>query len=152
MKEKKPAPAAAWPVASAIGAMVLGVVLLGSVVTVGVVRLAGREQPQRMARPAKAQPEVIDLMALINTKYDSISGTWIHDRNTMDVRKGGASFLRIPIAVPAEYQLTMQVTRLSGSNTFGIGLVTSKSQVVACLDAHEGRMHTGLELLDRAYV
>ena len=53
--------------------------------------------------------------------------------------------------VPAEYTVSLKVRRLTGKNTFALGIPVGKQQVLVALDAHAGTV-SGLEFLDGKHV
>jgi hypothetical protein len=104
------------------------------------------------AASSKKQHAAQDLMGDIDLRRDVVSGAWQRAGKRIVSPHGGPGRLVLPTDVPPEYDLTVTVTRLSGANTLAAGLVVQGHPVLACLDAHEGRLHCGLEMLDGKYV
>lgn len=93
--------------------------------------------------------EPIHLLEGVNADSDSFGGQWLKEAvgGVLSPKKGTA-ILRLPINVPAEYRLKLELTRLSKSGAFGVGLVAGGRRFLAIFDDGTEKKVSGLELLD----
>jgi hypothetical protein len=112
-----------------------------------------RVEKQLTAFPAEKLGESagtsVDLLAEIDVKRDTVAGDWKKADGALFSLKGNPALISIPHAVPSEYDLLIEVERIKGSDTFAVGLVSSKGQFIVSLDSNTvGGRISGLEFID----
>ncbi|HTI50272.1 MAG TPA: hypothetical protein VL475_04950 [Planctomycetaceae bacterium] len=89
-----------------------------------------------------------NLLSLIDSERDSVVGTWkLDDSGLAFDRAEGASSLQIPVDVPEEYRLNLELERRAGTDSFVIGLPIGGVMTIVVLDGASGRTY-GLNALD----
>jgi hypothetical protein len=76
----------------------------------------------------------INLLRLVNPKLDAVSGQWRAEGRSLSCSAADAARLLLPYQPPEEYDLTVVLTRRSGSDAACIGLVGGGTQFGATLD------------------
>lgn len=105
---------------------------------------------QRVLLERHSNSRTIDVLARIDPQRDAANGTWLKDNRGLYSPRGSSfAGLRLPIAVPEEYALTIVAERPIGWNgmlpALVVGLAAVPAQFVAIVDWEET---TGLEPLD----
>ena len=94
---------------------------------------------RRPAAPAPAKPG-IDLLALVDPKRDSSSGTWKLEKGALISPVGApTAFQQIPYAPPEEYDLRIEAARREGQADFYVGVVGGGKQMLLHIDGGDGR-------------
>lgn len=88
--------------------------------------------------------EEVDIIALIDSKLDSVRGTW-NVRGTTLVSQA-VDILEIPYVPPDEYDLRLIVERKSGTENLSVGIVVGGRQVAVGMD--EMGNQAGLHRID----
>ena len=90
----------------------------------------------------------IDLLAKVNPKKDSLSGSWHIGGGTLrvDLPPGAPAILEMPYTPPEEYDVLVTVERTDGIDRFVVGLVAAGKAFGISLGATTG----GLYCLDNA--
>lgn len=118
---------------------------------------AARQKPKQLSPPNHSEyaclrtsaDAKINLLPLIQVRWDTVSGTWNIVSGALVSQAGEAALIAIPFdALPREYDLQIEVERKKGMDTFAIGLVVGAAQFVATIDSNTigGRL-SGLEFL-----
>ncbi|MBI3864043.1 MAG: hypothetical protein HY290_19335, partial [Planctomycetia bacterium] len=81
----------------------------------------------------------------------AVRGVWRIDGGHIVSPDDPVALLQLPRNPPEEYILSMRVRRISGINTFAIGIPVGARQVLVALDAHASTV-SGLERLDGRFV
>jgi hypothetical protein len=165
-----PAP---WLVLLGVGgaALLLVVVVIG--LSVGFRLLAGRSQqesdtaqldpPRPRSRPpapptppntpapnAPPTPNMsIDLLSQIDPARDSVNGEFRIEDGALLIPPVRAAHLEIPVSPPASYRLEVVVQRLTGTDSFQIGLVCGDGESMMIFDGFRPKV-SGLNLLDQS--
>jgi serine/threonine protein kinase len=101
-----------------------------------------------------AEPQSIDLLALVDLSRDRQADTWTVPKPGQllaTARKNGHFALVLPWSPPAEYRLRLKVTRLPrlGVGPLRIGLSQGASRFLIIVDAHsEKPFYSGLAVID----
>ncbi|HEX5445086.1 MAG TPA: hypothetical protein VFW87_14705, partial [Pirellulales bacterium] len=92
--------------------------------------------------------EPVDLLKRIDVARDQVDGDWKREGTALlSPRKAGAR-LQIPYEPGGEYTLTVTAERLSGTDSFILGLIVGGRQVAMTLDGYGGET-SGLADLDQ---
>jgi hypothetical protein len=81
----------------------------------------------------------------------AVAGVWRIEGGEIVSPDDPVALLQLPQHPPEEYILTLRVRRISGNNTFAIGIPIGGRQVLVALDAHASTV-SGLEHLDGRFV
>ena len=76
-----------------------------------------------------------------------VRGSWTVTEKSVESPDEPVALLQFVDRPPADYAISLTLQRLSGDNTFAIGLPIGGQQVLMALDAHAGKF-SGLEFLD----
>jgi serine/threonine protein kinase len=90
-------------------------------------------------RKPSAAPKAVDLLTLVDPSRDAVSGKWQIEAGALSCSSGEAARLMVPYQPPEEYDLTMVLSRRSGSDAIVVGLVGGSVQFGASLDAMSGQ-------------
>jgi tRNA A-37 threonylcarbamoyl transferase component Bud32 len=104
--------------------------------------VTGRGTPLPPARrPAKTEvpPTTIDLMGLIRTGRDVVTGSWSKKGGRLISDDQPFNRLAIPYEPPAEYDLQMTFTRLTGTQDINQIFVAGGRQLIWSMNAGDGR-------------
>lgn len=102
---------------------------------------AGQEPPPSLAKGP------VDLLKHIDPKRDAITGDWSIADGVLQSPAAEFACLAAPPPPAPEYRLTVRLERLQGIDTFSVGLPIGKQQVIAAVDAWDGKF-SGLEKID----
>jgi serine protease Do len=91
--------------------------------------------------------QTTDLLKLIDTRRDTLKGSWAMDRETLVTKGEGRSVLQVRQALPEQYQLKFTVERTRGERGLNIAIVVGGEPVMIVLDAWKGSS-TGLTMID----
>ena len=108
--------------------------------------------PGVLAAPPASEGKPLDLLSVIELPRDILSGNW--ERDGKSIRAMGNSFaakLVAPIEPPAEYKLTFQAARETGTSALFINLPTAGHLATFAIDGH-GSTVSGLQLDDGQYI
>lgn len=105
-----------------------------------------RQLEQRVARL-----ERLGSHDLVEPGMLAVRGVWRIDSGQIVSPDDPVALLQLPRDPPEEYILSMRVRRISGNNTFAIGIPVGGRQVLVALDAHACTV-SGLEHLDGRFV
>lgn len=98
------------------------------------------------AGPALAGGREHNVMAQVDLSEDVVLGTWRADRaGAVEVREGGMSVLRLPVAVSGSYALKVRVIRTTGNSGLIMLLPVGARHVMLIID-HDGV--SGLSMID----
>ncbi|HWB11625.1 MAG TPA: hypothetical protein VG826_20510 [Pirellulales bacterium] len=97
--------------------------------------------------PTKLAGEPTDFLKQINVKRDTVSGKWSLNDGMLTSPAEEFTCLALPSPPAGEYRLTVDLQRLQGIDTFSVGLPIGKHQVIAAIDAWDGKF-SGLERID----
>ena len=105
-----------------------------------------RELEQRLARL-----ECLQGVDLVVPGMQAAAGVWQLEGREIVSPDDPVALLQLPRHPPEEYIVTLRVRRISGKNTFAVGIPIGGRQVLVALDAHAGTV-SGLEHLDGRFV
>ena len=88
-----------------------------------------------------------DLLTLIDTRRDTIKGSWTMDGETLVTKGEGRSVLQVRQALPDQYQLKFTVERSRGERGLNVAIVVGGEPVMVVIDAWKGSS-TGLTMID----
>jgi hypothetical protein len=88
---------------------------------------------------------------LIVPEMRAVAGVWRIEGTEIVSPDDSVALLQLPKHPPEEYILSLRVQRISGNNTFAIGIPIGGRQVLVALDAHLSTI-SGLENLDGKFV
>jgi len=81
----------------------------------------------------------VNLLRLIDPTKDTVSGQWRLENGALLSSAGNAHRLMIPYQPPEEYDVTMVVSRRTGTDNISMGLVFGGAQFNLSIDAHSGQ-------------
>ncbi|HEY3966093.1 MAG TPA: protein kinase [Planctomycetaceae bacterium] len=99
---------------------------------------------ERAPKPESLPAAAVDVLAQGTLP---VTGGWTIQRDRIISPAAPSAILQLPYHVPEEYVVSLLVRRISGNNTFAIGVPVAGQQVLIALDAHESSL-CGLEYLD----
>jgi len=101
---------------------------------------AGRLQGGRVRTPAADTQSdgSVNLLTMIDPKIDALSGIWHRSDGPLEMVKDNMTVLQIPYDLPESYTVSLRVKRVSGTNTFGLGLKVGESRALIAMDAYDG--------------
>lgn len=88
---------------------------------------------ERVPAPFNAK-NVVDLLAQLGTLPQSVAGNWTIDAGALKSPDTSAARMPAPVALPPQYDLTLDVTRLSGEKEFAVGFVRGGKQSLLLID------------------
>lgn len=148
-------PAVPRPVAMLLGAIagvIFVAVLLKLFSTMGprppvvATKTTSETKTKVIVDPPTPLKQPVDLLALIDPAQHTVAGQWQREGGGLESSISRPSLLRVPYLPPAEYDLTLAVERVQGSDCFVVGLVAGGRNCQVVLDS--GTFSRGLELLD----
>lgn len=77
---------------------------------------------------------VVDLLAQLGSLPQSVSGNWAVDAATLKSPVTATARMPVPVAVPPQYDLTLDVQRLSGDREFAVGFLQGGRQSLLLID------------------
>ena len=80
----------------------------------------------------------VDLLKLIRPDKDAVKGKWSFQGDTLISPADATARLQIPYEPPAEYDVTLNVERKSGNNSFVVGLMVGGRQCQVEMDGTQG--------------
>lgn len=101
---------------------------------------------QRVARLERLRGE-----DLVTPGMKAVKGVWSIDGPELISPDDAVALMQLPHHPPEEYILSLRVRRITGNNTFAVGVPLGGRQVLVALDAHAGTI-SGLEYLDGRFV
>jgi hypothetical protein len=105
-----------------------------------------RQLEERLARLERLHGEDVIVPGM-----RAVAGVWRIDGKEIVSPDDPVALLQLPKHAPEEYILSLRVRRISGNNTFAIGVRIGGRQVLVALDAHLSSI-SGLEYLDGKFV
>lgn len=100
-----------------------------------------------LPRAAPASAEVVDLLQHIDPKLDAVHGDWQMTENGLLSPDRAEARIQVPFSPPDDYELRIVAQRVSGKETFLIGLVVDGWQTMMAIDGWGGNVG-GLHFLD----
>jgi len=100
--------------------------------------------------PRPLPPPPLDLLALVDPSVDTVHGKWTREADGLVVEAGVRAYrIQVPYEPPEEYDLRATVERLSGKQTFHLGILCSGRPCSVLLDAPvDTHAVSGLHVLD----
>lgn len=92
----------------------------------------------------------IELLDTIEISSNVVSGTWNRVNNAYVCEPSGGT-LMVPVAVTGSYEISLKYVRRTKPNWTGIILPIGNRQVLASVDANEGKF-LGLQYVDRKFI
>ncbi|HVJ66328.1 MAG TPA: hypothetical protein VM510_00010 [Caulifigura sp.] len=80
----------------------------------------------------------VNLLTMIDPRLDAVHGLWHRTEGPLESFKESMAVLQIPYDLPESYTLTTHVKRVSGTDSFGLGLKVGDSQALLVMDAYDG--------------
>ncbi len=77
---------------------------------------------------------VVDVLAQLGSLPQSVSGNWKTDAGTLKSPLTATARMPVPVAVPPQYDLTVDVERRSGDKEFAVGFVQGGRQSLLLFD------------------
>ena len=81
----------------------------------------------------------VDLLALVDTNKNAFNGTWKKEGGNLVSSTQAFSRIQVPYSPPEEYDLQVDLTRISGQQDISIGLVYRGKQCHVALDRYNGK-------------
>ncbi|OYV86037.1 MAG: hypothetical protein B7Z73_12455 [Planctomycetia bacterium 21-64-5] len=94
-----------------------------------------------------ASAESVDLLKQVDMARDHVNGNWKRDAEALVSPRLLVAKIELPFAPSGDYELTIVAERLSGNDSFIVGLVIDGRQVAMTLDGYGGET-AGLADLD----
>jgi hypothetical protein len=91
---------------------------------------------QAVPAPFNAK-NVVNLLAQLGSLPQSVEGTWTIDAGTLKSPATAAARMPVPVIVPPQYDLTLDVGRISGEKEFAVGFVRGGSQGLFLVDSSD---------------
>lgn len=92
----------------------------------------------------------VNLLSMIDPERDTVRGEWDLEDGVLSSSGEQTLVLQIPYQPPEEYDLTVGVKRMGGTDSVGIGVVVAGVQAVICIDGYptNGNALSGFEMVD----
>jgi hypothetical protein len=109
--------------------------------------------PASPATPDRRPPLIVvkgrptNVLKQIDPARDAVKGSWTINNGALMSPSDDFASLALPAVPFEEYRLTVRAERLEGNDTLSFGLPIGQHQVVAAIDAWEGKF-SGLETID----
>lgn len=89
--------------------------------------------------------EIVDLISLIDTSRDAVTGDWSRDRSAIE-STGGRAILAIPVEPPRDYRWTVVIERKIGNGSINLVIPVGDRQTMIVLEGF-GQKVNGLNLI-----
>ena len=90
----------------------------------------------------------LDLLRELDPMADSILGDWKQENQCLISPEVAFARTHLPCVAPQEYDLKLVVERISGDNSFNVGLAAEGRQFMVAFDGWEGGVYCGLDMLN----
>ncbi|QDT52862.1 hypothetical protein Pan44_08750 [Caulifigura coniformis] len=105
-----------------------------------------RARRVRAPEPDTQSDGSVNLLTMIDPQIDALRGIWHRSDGPLESFKQSFGGIQIPYDLPDAYTLTIRAKRVSGTDSFGLGLKVGDSRAFLVLDAYDGV--TGFHLMN----
>jgi len=105
-----------------------------------------RARRVRPPEPDTQSDGSVNLLTMIDPQIDALRGMWHRSDGPLESFKQSFCGIQIPYDLPESYTLTLRAKRVSGTDSFGLGLKVGDSRAFLVMDAYDGV--TGFHLMN----
>jgi len=153
-RERSTRPAWLFPALIAGGVAIIGIVVVSIVSNIRFGNqppVAGDQAPESAQNENPVSPSPASVADSTDQTAKERRGTWTNNDGVLTSPEDPVALFPLADRPPEEYTVSLKARRLSGTNTFAIGIPVGEQQVLLALDAHAGTV-SGLEYLDGKHV